>query len=226
MFTELRLLCAAACAVVATGCANTLTPAPAANEVAGRGEGAVATDQGVRLVARADAWQGTPRNLQQQLTPMLVTIVNESAAPVRISYNKFRLVSDAGRRYSALPPFQIDGKVANRIGTAYYAPVGFNYAPYLSAYMATGGTWKSPYVTNQLYFDRYAPVMRTVNLPSTDMLQKALPEGVLQPGGRVTGFLYFEGVGPGTGQVRLIADFPNQQTGQRVTRLAIPFKVG
>lgn len=57
-------------------------------------------------------------------------------------------------------------------------------------------------------------------------MQKALPEGVLFPGGRVSGFLYFEGVAAGVDQVRLIADFPNQQTGTRAAHLIIPFKVG
>ncbi len=60
----------------------------------------------------------------------------------------------------------------------------------------------------------------------SDMLARALPEGVLQPGSRVSGFLYFEGVGAGVKQVRLIAEFPNPQCGAPVARLAIPFVVG
>lgn len=214
----------AACCLAAAGCATeTLSPAPAANQLAG--EGAITVEQGIHLIARADAWDGKPRDLHRQVTPMRVTVINESAAPIRINYNKFRLVSANGRRFSALPPFQIDGQVANRIGMQ-YAPVGFGYAPYLSPYLASGGVFNGPYVTNRPYWDRYAPVLRTVNLPTQDMLQKALPEGVLLPGGRVSGFLYFEGVASGVERVRLIADFPNHQTGSRVARLTIPFTVG
>lgn len=58
------------------------------------------------------------------------------------------------------------------------------------------------------------------------MLRKGLPEGVLEPGGRVTGFLYFEGIGPDVDRVRLLADFPDAVTDERVTRLGIPFEVG
>jgi hypothetical protein len=41
-------------------------------------------------------------------------------------------MSADGRRYSALPPFQIDGKATARIATL-YTPIGFGYAPYMSA---------------------------------------------------------------------------------------------
>jgi hypothetical protein len=213
-------------ALTLTGCAATLNPAPGADEVAGRGEGAVTAAEGVRLTARAGAWQGTPRNLQQQLTPVLVTIANEGDAPLRIRYDRFRLVSDAGRRYSALPPFRTDGQAVAVAGMAHYPPAGFAYAPYLSPHFAGAPIYDGPFAVNQRYWQRFGPVMRTVKLPTVDMLRKALPEGVLQPGGRVTGFLYFEGVGPEVQRVRLLADFPHAQTGKRITRLGIPFLVG
>ena len=80
--------------------------------------------------------------------------------------------------------------------------------------------------TNPLYWERFVPVMRTVDLPTFDMLRKALPEGVLEPGGRLSGFVYFEDVGPGVERVELRADFENADTGERIVRLGIPFKTG
>lgn len=212
-------------ALLVAGCATTLEPAPGANRVEGRGEGAIAANNGVRVIARAEAWRGVPRELNGQLTPMLVTVVNDSAMPIRISYNKFRMVSESGRRYSALPPFRIDGTVTTRVGN-YYRPQRFWYAPYLSPYFPGVAVYNGPFLTNRLYWDRFAPVFATVSLPTDDMLEKALPEGVLAPGGRMTGFVYFEGVGPDARRVRLVADFPNATDKGVVARVMIPFDVG
>lgn len=213
-----------ACALGAAGCTSTLTPAPAANEISGRGEGATIASNGVRMTARADAWEGTPQTLHRHVTPMRVTIVNEGAVPVRIAYNQFRLVGDSGRRYSALPPFQIEGDARTALGAPLYPPTGFGYAPYVRPYYSSVPIY--PFEPNVGYWNRYGSVMRTVDLPTTDMLRKALPEGVLQPGGEVTGFLYFEGVGPDVDRVQLRANFRNPRTGSNVTRLATPFVVG
>jgi hypothetical protein len=54
------------------------------------------------------------------------------------------------------------------------------------------------------------------------MLQRALPEGVVEPGGRVGGFLYFqrlEGPGPFTFSVDLV----DAKTGERLGVITIPF---
>jgi hypothetical protein len=211
-------------ALLAAGCASRLTPAPVTNEVTGRGEGAMVVSKGVHVTARAQAWQGTPQALHEQVTPMLVTISNQSGVPIRVAYNQFRLVSDSGRRYSAIPPFQIDGQVKTTIGLPHYPAAGFGYAPYLEPYYASVPIY--PFEPNIGYWHRYGTIMRTVNLPTEDMLQKALPEGVLQPGGRVRGFLYFEGVGSDVERVQLRADFRNPRTGNNVTRISIPFVVG
>jgi hypothetical protein len=217
----------AAALVALAGCASSdLFPAPGAHEVAGRGDGAATAAHGIRMVARADAWQGTPRNLSNQLTPILVTLENQGEQPVAVRYLDFQLVSDAGRRYSALPPFRTDGIAVKLAGRAFYPPAQFSYAPYLSPHFAVAPLYDGPFSVNPRYWTRFEPVLRSVELPTVDMLRKALPEGVLHPGGRVTGFLYFEGVGPDVERVRLLADFPDPDSGKRVTRLGIPFLVG
>ena len=157
---------------------------------------------------------------------MLVTIVNAGANPVRVGYEQLRLVSPSGRRYSALPPFDIEGSAVVRVGTAYYPPTGFAYAPYMGPYFPGAPLYDGGFATNPLYWERFVPVMRTVDLPTFDMLRKALPEGVLEPGGRLSGFVYFEDVGPGVERVELRADFENADTGERIVRLGIPFKTG
>lgn len=99
--------------------------------------------------------------------------------------------------------------MAVRGGTAYYPPIGFRYAPYLSPYFIGAPIYGGRFATNPLYWDRYEPVMKTVSLPTVDMLRKALPEGVLEPGGRLDGFVYFEGVGAEVdGAARMRAALP------------------
>jgi hypothetical protein len=41
-----------------------------------------------------------------------------------------------------------------------------------------------------VFYDQYYATWKPA-LPTRDMLQQALPEGVLQPGGSAAGFLYF-----------------------------------
>lgn len=55
---------------------------------------------------------------------------------------------------------------------------------------------------------------------------KTLPEGVLKPGDRAAGLVYFEGPRPATQRLRLLADFENAETGFRLVRLGIPFMTG
>lgn len=57
-------------------------------------------------------------------------------------------------------------------------------------------------------------------------LARALPEGVIEPGGKVSGFVYFPGVGADVKRVRLRADLVNAQTGETLVPLALPFVVG
>jgi hypothetical protein len=54
------------------------------------------------------------------------------------------------------------------------------------------------------------------------MLDRALPDGVVEPGGRVGGFLYFQRLerpGPFTFSVDLV----DAKTGQRFGAITIPF---
>lgn len=143
---------------------------------------------------------------------MLVTIVNEGDVPVRIGYENFHLVSDSRRTFSALPPFRTDGQAVAVAGMAHYPPVRFAYAPYLSPHFAGAPIYDRPFPVSRVDREGFEPAIEHATLPTIDMLRKALPEGVLQPGGRVTGFVYFEGMGKETGRVRLLADFPHPET--------------
>lgn len=221
-----RSLTALAGALALAGCSSMLTPAPAARELPGPTAGAIARDQGMSMVAKAGTWKGDPSNLAQRLTPMWVTLTNNSAVPVLVRYNELMLVTAEGRAYKALPPFRIDGEVTDR-ATAMYPPRGFAYAPHVARYMA--GSTAYPQTLPALgpaYWQRYGTALSRVDLPTIDMLRQALPAGVLEPGGHVEGFVYFPGIDGDVDKVRLRADLLNAITGTRLVSLAIPFTVG
>lgn len=211
------------CAVVLAGCANTLEPAPSANTVPGPGEGAMARASGVSMVARAGVWDGNPRNLAQRLTPLRVTFTNNGSVPVRIRYNELMLVAQ-GRAYKALPPLEIEGTVTRTVTPAYPA-AGFGYAPYYHQYLPATSLYSGAFGYSTPYWNRYGPVLRKVDLPTQDMIDRALPEGVIEPGGSVSGFLYFPGIEGDVKRVRLRADLINANNGEALVSLNIPFVV-
>ena len=75
----------------------------------------------------------------------------------------------------------------------------------------------------QLFSDRGVAYWTMRPDVSGAMARAALPQGVLEPGGSASGFVYFERLPPGTVRVRLLADFDDPASGWRVARLGIPF---
>jgi hypothetical protein len=57
------------------------------------------------------------------------------------------------------------------------------------------------------------------------MRRRVLPEGVLEPGGRVSGFLYFEKLDGDPQGVRLVTELVNARNGRRFATSRIPFRV-
>ncbi|MEW6300382.1 MAG: hypothetical protein AB1671_22035 [Thermodesulfobacteriota bacterium] len=211
-----------------SGCATaTLQPAPWANIVPGPGAGAVAEQAGVRIEARAGAWRGIPTDLADVVTPLLVTLTNESAQPLRVRYQEFQLVSATGETFAALPPFAVEGTVTQRIRPPLSPFFGFGVAPYLSPYYPWAAPFDGPFAFDPLYYHRYYPtfVRVRIGLPTADMLEAALPEGVVEPQGRIAGFLYFERVGEEVARVDFRAELIDAQTEEDFGVITIPFLV-
>lgn len=213
----------AAVAIALVGCATQLRPAPEALLLPGPGQAAIAETAGVRIVASADAWRGDPETLDRIVTPMLVRVENDGAVAVQVRYEDFALVAEDGRRFAAIPPFNVRGVVSTP-NRGLYPVYGPGVSPFYSFYphlaVAPG-----IYPFDPLYYDAYWPYWyRWVDLPTGDMVQKALPEGVLQPGGRTTGFLYFEDVDKAR-RVTFEARLRVRDTDNRTVGLTIPFVV-
>jgi len=183
-------------ALAATGCATTIVPGPGAHRVAGVGHAADARAAGVHVVAAAGAWSDFPSDLDDIVTSMLVTITNDSDRALEIRFEHFALLTPAGVIFAALPPFQVTGGAREPPAPAGPARGhGFSVAPYLAPWYPGWRVHGGPFPFDSGYysgFDAFDPRCGRISLPTGDMLDRALPEGVLAPGGRISGYVYFE----------------------------------
>lgn len=215
--------------VALAGCGRgaELAPAPEANRVAGPGQAAAATEAGVRLVAQVQAWDARPRDLEQEMTPIRVEVENGSNHPLRIRNQEFTLREADGTQLAAVPVYSIDEEVTRRVAPA-FAYDRFYLAPYLDGYYDGMDLWAYDFPYDRGYYDRVYPYYSTlvrVDLPTDQMVVFALPEGVVEPGGSISGFLYFEEVDDDAGRARLEMDLVNARTGDVFGEIEIPFVV-
>ena len=213
-----------------------LEPVPEA-ETVGPAETVQAEEQGVVLQATVDAWPGA-EGVLDHVTPVRVTIRNQSDQTLRLQYRYFSLMSaDAKERYAALPPFKIEGTVTKPVINEDAAPLqpvqpafryrGFEVAPfYGTVYPELDATVDYPeYLDYDLdYYDMYYTYWR-MDLPTPEMLARVIPEGIVQPGGEVDGFVYFQKVDPAVSdRVQLHMALVNAQ-GQQFGMITQPFAV-
>lgn len=208
----------------ANGCATDrgLEPAPGVRTLANNDSAAIINQQGIELVVDGDAWSGRPDNLEKEMTPVRVVVRNRGETPVLVQHRAFYLDGLSGQQVQARSPFKIDqlGPIETRIVPAHTARQ-FYVADYLSPfYGPVYPTWGEtiPYAP--------APVSWRPELPTPDMLNRALPEGVLEPGGEVEGFVYFPKT-PARGEKGVVfrADLAAPKAGQDVAAVSIPFRV-
>ena len=238
---------AAAALFLVAGCIpeTRLQPSPEAQLLQGHRDAARAEGSGVVLLADGAAWKGHPGDLEHSLTPVLVRLENHSGHTLRIQYDDFALVGAESRfRYAAVPPLSLREGVASAepgtggsghhhthtsvyLGLSYSGPgwYGGFYRPYLGYY----GPFVGPYPYGPFYDPFYPYPYYGYSchepLPSADMLQRALPEGTLADGGRVEGFLYFQGVAERESRIVLQARLVDANTGEPLGTLDIPFQV-
>lgn len=219
--------------IAAMGCRTgaELSPAPSAAEVPGE-DAAVSSIDGVELRAQPGMWPGdVPIN--REVTPIEVTIDNDSDLPVQLRYDQFALVGPQGTRYSALPPYDVEGEVDEPEMARVYSPISnplfahdrFVVAPYYADVYPGIGVYADPFLYDPLYHDNYFTYWEERELPTEDMLRRGLPEGVVEPGGEVTGFLFFENVDPDQPRVEFRGQIVDARTGNRFGTVTIPFTV-
>ncbi len=210
-----------------------LVPAPDAERVSPAGTIARDADAGVTITVDPDAWRGRV-DIKSAVTPMHVRIENRSGHKLRVRYDDFSLVSGADR-YVALPPYDIRATVAGRSSPRRYPPAGaltyaydgFYVSPFYSPFYPGLAVWHGhPFLIDRYYY-RYYPYWERmrIELPTPGMLRQALPEGVLEDGGTVAGFLYFERIDTEGEERRVtfqanVVDIVSDET---LTTLQVPF---
>jgi len=213
----------AAAVVGACWAPTRLAPAPEA-AASSAAYAATSTTAGVTVDARARAWDGSPSDLRASVTPLLVSITNRGTAPLRVRYRELGLFADGGRRYLAIPPYAL-GVDDAPIAPAAYSAVSFAVAPYLSYLYPTLPAASGEWTADPLYYvDVHTQGMTAHHLPTPDMLRRALPEGVLAPGGTITGFVYFQRVEDGTARVEMRQFLIDAGTGVQFGVVTIPFR--
>jgi hypothetical protein len=216
-----------------------LVPARGAQVLPGRAAVAVQEVNGVRVEVEANAWTGSPANLTDILVPVRVAIENRSGRPLRIRYRDFALLGRSGFHYTALPPLTLRGSASNQAPygqvtaaelrvTATFRPRFFHRGFYVArpwAFYYPGLTpWAWGFAYDPSYYDRYYAGWPS-QLPSQDMLEEALPEGAIDDGGSVAGFVYFEPATRRERQVDFLLTLADAKDDVRLGAVDIPFVV-
>jgi hypothetical protein len=193
-----------------------------------REEQGTSTVAGVQISVKADSWQGWPAHLTEVI-PLLVSIENRGSAAVRLRYEDFRLAPAAGIPRVALPPFDIRAAETAVVGTTGFARYpytinGFFVAPHLAPYYPYIDPFTGAFVYDPFYYTTYYPAFARIPLPTRDMVAKALPEGVLRPGGRIEGFLYFD-EGFDSERATFQLDLVDAETSRQLGMAAIPLEI-
>ena len=206
-------------------CARPFRAASASQQVPGSPNEATASTAGVTFEVEVDAWNGDPITLNTVLTPVKVSISNEGPHAVSLRYRNFTLKNPDGISSSALPPFEIRGSTNDP--SPVIAP-NFRYRNFMAypnyrfygprfRYWADDWGWDPAwYNSNYGYWQR--------DLPTADMLRKAIPEGVLNPGGSVEGYVYFQRVPDKTPAVELQVNLMDARSHTQFGTIRVPFE--
>lgn len=139
-------------------------------------------------------------------------------------------------RYAALPPYDIGGTVDAPYIDDRFAAINqpafrasrFSVAAHYGRLYPTYTVWDGGrfYFSPYYYRNHYPYWGRVrVDLPTPDMLRRVVPEGTLEVGGEIEGFLYFENIHdiPAGTRVTLHADLSNAANGAPFATAQLPF---
>lgn len=224
------ILLLAASAFGLSACAGQLHPAPGAT-LAPHG-GATSSAAGVNIVTMTPNFPGIV-DIESAVTPIKVKITNNGSKPVRIRYADFKLDATDGTSYAALPLYKIDSSATTNLPVGSYYPITdpafrwnrFRVAPYYAGLYPgmpwyRGGFYGQPY--GWTYYDT---AFANVQLPTPEMRRNVLPEGILDPGGSLEGWLYFQHVPSSKKTVDFDATI-HAEGGANIGYLSIPYNFG
>jgi hypothetical protein len=209
-------------ALLVSACAHQLVPGAGAQIADGRRNAAVATAAGVTVVADADAWRGFPAGIDDIVTPLLLTIDNQSGRPLRVRLEQFAQGGPGETRLAAHTPNHNDRYVYEPVSALPYGTYGYPLSwPRSYGSYGWGPFGWDPYG----WYDPWPPP-RSVRLPTTDMVLRALPEAVIDSGVRTRGFVFFDRATRKKGSpLALTMDLVDARSGERFGEIRIPFVV-
>ena len=177
--------------------------------------------KGVHIEVTGEGWD-QDTGVYNEITPLGITISNESGSPLRISYTIFSLVDGEGNRYSVLPPYSLEDE-NNEADSSNFTCSGFYVAPYYSRYYPLLRMYDDPFYYDPLYFQHYYSCWENYDpgLPTKEMIDKAFPEGVLWDRVTTSGFLYFEKVRKSDSYMFKV-ELIDTATGERLGGIEIP----
>jgi hypothetical protein len=210
-----------------------LEPAIAETEIEGLDDAAGIVISDVQIIVQPDEWP-EERVVPERVTPVLVELQNRGSRPLRIEYRLFSLSDNRGKNLAALPPFNVYStpteprvtREGNRFELVYESE-RFEVAPYYAEIYRGVRAYDRPFVADQRYYAANYPHWQRTGgeLPTRAMQLLALPEGVLKPGGRVAGYLYFEKVPAHTDRVQFNYSLLDARDGRIFAVAALPFVV-
>jgi len=203
-----------------------LAPASSATVVPNAPTAAYSVAEGVRCSANVGAWSARQSEIPSFVVPVKVRIKNASGRPIRVLYEDFALIGNKGRSYRPVPVLPIDVDERKRIPRLdpIYASSNFFVAPGFRDVYATLPPWNTPLQRDEALHDQLFRQWGK-RRPALDVLRVALPEGVLDDGGVVTGYLFFESPLEKENRVTFEASFEGGDGRTTVASIEIPFKI-
>lgn len=171
-----------------------------------------------------------PAYMLGHVTPVRLEIENAGQTPLRIAYDRFVLIDEKGAFYGALPLYRVQGTAEEPelapgqqvLEEPAFEADQFSVAGAYSAAYPRLSTFDGPAGHDPQYHNYYFAYWAGIPLPTREMLSLGIPEGVLGPGGTLSGLLYFESTGGDLPALRLRGDFVNPFTGERLGSRSVP----
>jgi len=185
---------------------------------------------GIEVTASGRDWVGNPE-VTTYVTPIRLQIDNKGKVPLRVRYSEIAVITGSGLRHSALPPMEVTGTVEQQVAVrtdvvhpGFYHR-HFRVAPYYRDLYPDLDYYPDTFAYDPYYNDYYYQYWQTVGLPTERMIELALPEGVVEPGGEVSGWVYVELIDPKVESATFRMDLVNADTGRLFGEIKIPFLV-
>lgn len=206
------------------GCGHgVLVPASSAKVISGAPKAAFQEAAGVTCSADTGAWPERAARPPDTVVPVKVRVRNRSGKPIRLLAEDFVLTGKSGKKYRPIPVLPLAAEDLPRLNPV-YASEKFYVAPRFRAAYPTLEPWSAGLERDQALYDRQFDRWGKQR-PTLQMTRMALPEGVLDDGGLISGFLYFESPLDDEDRVTFEADFAPGEGSGTVASIEIPFRV-